>query len=87
MSHRMQLPLNHTARRSTTDKKKKLFEPPMHTDAHRLKADKEKGILRKLIFIFIMSLSVFISVYRWLKVFVFDLLNPNLSVCQFSGSL
>jgi hypothetical protein len=99
MSHHVQLPPSHTARRSTTDQKKKPFEPPMHTDAHRLKADKEKGFLKNLVFFFIKFLSVFIpppmhalagilrGVHRWLKGFVFDLLNPNISVCLFCGSL
>jgi hypothetical protein len=82
MSHRIQLPPRHTAKRSRTDQKKKPFEPPMHTDAHRFKADKVKGFLKNLVFFFIKSLSVFIGVHRWLKVFVFDLLNPKLSVCS-----
>jgi len=59
----------------------------MHTDAHRLKADKEKGVLKKALFFFIMSLSVFIGVHRWLRVFVSDLLTQDLSVCSECGSL
>ena len=99
MSHCTHLPLSFISIKCKTNQKKKLFEPPMNTDAHRLKADKEKRFLRNSVFFFIKSLSVFISppthalagilrcVHRWLKVFVFDLLNPNLSVCLFCGSL
>jgi hypothetical protein len=87
MSHRTQLPLSDASRTSNTDKKKKPFEPPMNTDAHRLKAEKEKGNSKKQFFFFIMSLSEFIGVNRWLKIFVFHLFNPNLSVCSVCGSL
>jgi hypothetical protein len=87
MSHCIQLPLRNTAKRIFTDKKKKPFEPPMHTDAHRLKADKEERLFNNFVFFFIMSLSVFIGVHRWFKISVFDFLNPELSVCSCRGSL
>jgi len=87
MSYRRQSPPNHAAKRSSTEKEKKPLEPPMNTDAHRLKADKEKGFLRNSVSLFIISLSVFIGVHRWLKIFVLDLLTQNLSVCSFCGSL
>jgi hypothetical protein len=49
------------------EKAKAFFEPPMNTDEHRLKADKEKGYKNRFCSFFIMSLSVFIGVHRWLK--------------------
>jgi hypothetical protein len=87
MSHSAHLPLSSVFIKCITNQKKKLFEPPIHTDAHRIKADKEKGLFKKYIFFFIKSLSVFIGVHRWLKTSVFDLLNPDLSVCSVCGSL
>jgi hypothetical protein len=87
MIQSVQLPPNRTVKRSTTDQKKKPFEPPMHTDAHRSKADKEKQIFKPILFILIMSLSVFIGVHRWLKIIVFNFLNQDLSVCSSCGSL
>ena len=142
MSQYASLPPNELARKCSTDKDKKSFEPPMNTDEHRLKADKEKYIVkndfdnrqcsdliwsvtsqawaavganscalsRKIwdetvdspfavkaaslklfrnqgdkFFILLISLSVFISVHRWLKIFCFNLLNLYLSVCAFAG--
>ena len=38
------------------------------------------------LFIFIMSLSVFIGVHRWLKILCFNLLNLDLSVCTCAGA-
>jgi hypothetical protein len=63
----------------STDQKIKTFEPPMNTDEHRLKADKERGFHTKTAFVFFMFLSVFIGVHRWLKK-SFNLLNPVVSV-------
>jgi len=73
------VPPRNTAEKNHTDKKQKAFEPPMNTNEHRLKADKEKGFLSKKAILLFMSLSVFIGVHRWLKN-CFDLLNPNVSV-------
>jgi hypothetical protein len=69
----------------STDQKKRIFEPPMNTDEHRLKADKEKRLLTINSFVFSMSLSVFICVHRWLKN-VFNLLNQEPSVGVFVGA-
>ena len=49
-------------------KAKASFKPPMNTDEHRLKADKEKAYKHMHCSFFIMSLSVFIGVHRWLKI-------------------
>jgi len=50
------------------EKARASFEPPMNTDEHRLKADKEKAYKHMHCSFFIMSLSVFIGVHRWLKI-------------------
>jgi hypothetical protein len=60
------------------------FKPPMNTDAHRLKADKETLVLLKNEFVFFMSLSVFIGVHRWLKI-VFNILSQDVSADDFLG--
>jgi hypothetical protein len=80
------VPPKNSSDKNSTDKKKKTFEPPMNTDEHRLKADKEKGLHTKNAFVFFMFLSVFIGVHRWLKK-SFNLLTQNLSVCAFCRSL
>jgi len=60
------------------DGKESAFEPPMNTDEHRLKADKEKALLRfSFLSVFIRQFSVFIGVHRWLKDLCFKLLNPS----------
>ncbi|MBP7618086.1 MAG: hypothetical protein KA743_06210 [Geothrix sp.] len=59
------------------DRKETAFEPPMNTDEHRLKADKEKALYQKFLSVFIRQLSVFIGVHRWLKDLCLDLLNTN----------
>jgi hypothetical protein len=69
----------------STKQRKRTFEPPMNTDEHRLKADKEKRLHTKNAFVIFMSLSVFIGVHRWLKI-VFDHLNLNHSVADFLGA-
>jgi hypothetical protein len=79
MTQSIDRPPRNLMRERATDKGKKLFEPPMNTDEHRLKADKEKGLLTELAFVFFMFLSVFIGVHRWLKN-SFNLLNPIVSV-------
>jgi len=61
----------------STEKGKKQFEPPMNTDEHRSKADKEKQIIIKVLFVFIRQLSVFIGVRRWLKNLCFRLFNQH----------
>jgi len=51
-------------------KAKASFKPPMNTDEHRLKADKEKAYKHMHCSFFIMSLSVFIGVHRCSSVFI-----------------
>jgi len=46
----------------------------------------KEAFFRKIHFIFIRQLSVFIGVHRWLKIFYFKLLNQNLSVDAFVGA-
>jgi hypothetical protein len=48
----------------STDENRKAVEPPMNTDEHRLKADKEKQDKNKIAFVYIKSSSVFIGVHR-----------------------
>ena len=86
MSLSIDKPLKSTVDKSPTDNNEKLFEPPMNTDEHRLKADKEKRLYLNNLLVLFMFLSVFIGVHRWLKK-VFNLLNQDLSVCVFCGSL
>jgi hypothetical protein len=69
----------------STDEKKTAFEPPMNTDEHRLKADKEKRTKSKDAVVFIMFLSVFIGAHRWLEDAFCDFLNLAISVCSFAG--
>jgi hypothetical protein len=64
MIHRREWPLS----KRRVEKKESACEPPMNTDEHRLKADQEKRIKNKNAFVFIMFLSVFIGVHRWLKI-------------------
>jgi hypothetical protein len=80
------LPPKKASQQSPTEKDKREFEPPMNTDEHRLKADKTKAIFIKIILFFIMQLSVFIGVHRWLNVFCFNHLNQDHSVDAFVGA-
>jgi hypothetical protein len=66
--------------------KKKLFEPPMNTDEHRLKADREQQIFIKVLFAFVRQFSVSIGVHRWLKLCSFKLLNLDFFVVAFVGA-
>ncbi len=68
------------------DRKENVFEPPINTDEHRLKADKAKAHFLYFPPFFIMQLSVFIGVHRWLKSFCSDLLDLNSSVDVFVGA-
>jgi len=77
MIHRTGLPPINTSLQNSTEREKKPFEPPMNTDEHRLKADKEKQIIIKVLFVFIRQLSVFIGVHRWFKNLCFRLLNQH----------
>jgi hypothetical protein len=69
-----------------TEKGKRAIEPPMNTDEHRLKDDEKKSVVKNLVSIFIMSLSVCIGVYRWLKNLCFNWLNQPRSVDAFVGA-
>ena len=51
-----------------SERAKAFFEPPMNTDEHRLTADKAKSYKGIIAFSFLMLLSVFIGVHRWLKI-------------------
>ena len=69
-----------------TSGKEHALEPPMNTDEHRLKADKEKRVKKGFVVVFILFLSVFIGVHRWLINLVLDLLNQDPSVSSLSGA-
>jgi len=80
------LPPREIFQRDLTEKEKKPLEPPMNTDEHRLKTDKEKGSIKNTLLIFIISLPVCIGVHRWFKIIYFNLLNHDLSVDGFIGA-
>jgi hypothetical protein len=72
-------------RKPVAGKRGNAFEPPMNTDEHRIKADKEKGLFNRSLECFFMSFSVFIGVHRWLKSLCFNLLDLIPSVTAFAG--
>jgi len=73
MIHRRDWPKS----QAPNEEKRKASEPPMNTDEHRLKADNAKALFRKFLSVFIMQLSVFIGVHRWLEIFFLPVSKPG----------